>query len=153
MNSDPEKRPNSIEIITKLHEWLKIIGNMKIIENRKIIENKIIKSKSRIKKLFLKLLDIAESDIKNESGIENKSGIEHENDIKSACDIKNESIVENEGENRIRKQFLENDEISKTLPMITEKLNDTYTSKRYNISEIRRKFSKIASYIEIPNDI
>ncbi|RIB18842.1 hypothetical protein C2G38_2084649 [Gigaspora rosea] len=98
-------------------------------------------------------LYIIESDIENESGIENKSEIEYESDIKSASDIKNESIVENEGENGIRKQFLENDEISKTLPMITEKLNDIYTSKPYNISEISAKFSKTASVIEVPNDI
>ncbi|RIB11617.1 hypothetical protein C2G38_2103151, partial [Gigaspora rosea] len=89
-------------------------------------------------------LYIIESDIENESGIENKSEIEYESNIKSASDIKNESIVENEGENGIRKQFLENDEISKTLPMITEKLKDIYTSKPYNISEISAKFSKTA---------
>ncbi|RIB01899.1 hypothetical protein C2G38_2126511 [Gigaspora rosea] len=125
MNSDPDKRPNVNEIITKLNGWLNIIVNKKIIE----------------------------SDIENESGIENKSGVEHESDIKSASDIKNESIVENEGENRIRKQFLENDEVSKTLPMITEKLNDMYTSKPYYISEISAKFSKTAGIIEVPNDI
>ncbi|RIB00178.1 hypothetical protein C2G38_2130331 [Gigaspora rosea] len=70
-----------------------------------------------------------------------------------------ESDIENES--GIRKQFLENDEISKTLPMITEKLKDIYTSKPYNISEISAKFSKTASVIflkfacdiEVPNDI
>ncbi|RIB00192.1 hypothetical protein C2G38_2130306 [Gigaspora rosea] len=43
-----------------------------------------------------------------------------------------------------------NNEISKTLPMVTEKLNDIYTSKPYNISA---KFSKTAGDIEVPNDI
>ncbi|CAG8854635.1 33187_t:CDS:1, partial [Gigaspora margarita] len=81
--------------------------------------------------------------IENKKIIENKSDIVHESDIKSASDIKKEIIVENESENRIRKQFLENDEISKTLPMITEKLSDIYTSKPYNISEIHTRLSKI----------
>ncbi|RIB17854.1 hypothetical protein C2G38_2087280 [Gigaspora rosea] len=63
-----------------------------------------------------------------------------------------ECIVKNEGENRIRKQFLENDEINKTLPSITEKLNNIYTSKPNNISEIQAKFSKSAN-IEVQNDI
>ncbi|RIB13105.1 hypothetical protein C2G38_2099211, partial [Gigaspora rosea] len=88
MNSDPEKRPNISEIITKLNEWL--------------------------------------------------------------------NIIENKSENRIRKQFLESDEISKALPMITEKLNDIYTSKPYNISEISARLSKIyisktASDIDVPD--
>ncbi|RIB13633.1 hypothetical protein C2G38_2097863, partial [Gigaspora rosea] len=72
MNTDPDKRPNFNEIITKLNAWLKIIRNKKI----------------KIK-----------------------------------------------------------------LYMITEKLNDIYTSKPYNISEISTKFSKTAGFIEVPNDI
>ncbi|KAF0371979.1 kinase-like domain-containing protein [Gigaspora margarita] len=90
MNSDPEKRPNISEIITKLNEWL--------------------------------------------------------------------NIIENEAESRIKKQFLESDEISKNLPMVTEKINNIYTSKPYNISEISARLSKIcisktAGVIEVPDDI
>ncbi|RIB27401.1 hypothetical protein C2G38_2160596, partial [Gigaspora rosea] len=120
--------------------------------------------------LFLKLFDIAESDIENESGIENKSDIEDESDIKSGSDIedesdiksvsdiKNEIIVENKNKNRIRKQFLESDEISKNLPMVTEKINNIYTSKPFNVTEISVKLSKIyisktASDIEVLDDI
>ncbi|CAG8808201.1 1978_t:CDS:2, partial [Gigaspora margarita] len=72
----------------------------------------------------------------SESDIENESVIENENAIENESVIEYESIIEFESENRIRKQFLESDEISKTLPMITEKLNNIYTSKPYNITEI-----------------
>ncbi|CAG8795758.1 32829_t:CDS:2, partial [Gigaspora margarita] len=63
--------------------------------------------------------------------------------------IKNESESRNEkqflerwlntieNENRIKKQFLESDEISKNLPIILKKLSKTsYASKPYNTSEI-----------------
>ncbi|RIB23964.1 hypothetical protein C2G38_759497 [Gigaspora rosea] len=128
MNSDPEKRPKNIEIITKLREWLKIIENKKIM-----------------------------SDIKYESDIEYESDTEYENyiEFESESTVKNECVIVNESENIIRKQFLESDEISKTLPMITERLNNIYTSKPYNISEISAKLyiTKTAGDIEVPNDI
>ncbi|RIB27414.1 hypothetical protein C2G38_2062102 [Gigaspora rosea] len=94
MNSDPEKRPNISEIITKLNEWLNIIEK---------------DSESRIKKQSLE------------------------------------------------KQFLESDEINKNLPMITEKLNNIYTSKPYNISEICTRLSKIygtkpVDIVKVPDD-
>ncbi|RIB12576.1 hypothetical protein C2G38_2100626, partial [Gigaspora rosea] len=79
--------------------------------------------------------------------------------IKNENENKNENESENSDENssesRIKKQFLESDEISKSLPTITEKLNNAYTSKRYHISEIGSKspdlhiFSKTA---KVPDD-
>ncbi|CAG8844891.1 20038_t:CDS:1, partial [Gigaspora margarita] len=96
-----------IEIITKLYEWLKIVGNKKI-----------------------------KSDIENESDIKNESAVENEGIIENESVVENESVIENESENEIRKQFLESDDISKKLPMITEELNNIYTSKPYNVSEI-----------------
>ncbi|CAG8795598.1 18076_t:CDS:1, partial [Gigaspora margarita] len=44
-------------------------------------------------------------------------------------------IIKNKGESRIEKQFLESEEISKNLPIIEEKLNNIYTSKKYNMTE------------------
>ncbi|RIB29703.1 hypothetical protein C2G38_2011076 [Gigaspora rosea] len=101
MNSDPEKRPSIIEIITKLDEWLKISKSKQFLE--RIIKNK---SKDRITK----------------------------------------------------KQFLASDEINKNSSIISEHLNNIYTSKPYNIFEICSKLSKLgiiksASIIEIPDDI
>ncbi|RIB09967.1 hypothetical protein C2G38_2107276 [Gigaspora rosea] len=65
-------------------------------------------------------------------------------------------LVENES--RIKKQFLESDELSKNFSVLTEKFNNIYTSKPYNISEICSRLSKMgitkcASIIEVPDDI
>ncbi|RIB29708.1 kinase-like domain-containing protein [Gigaspora rosea] len=96
-----EKRPNIIEIITKLDEWLKISKGKQFLER----------------------------------------------------------IIKNNSENRIKKkQFLASDEISKNSFIISENLNNTYTSKPYNISEICTRLSKIygtkpVSDIVIPFDI
>ncbi|CAG8841879.1 29810_t:CDS:1, partial [Gigaspora margarita] len=46
-------------------------------------------------------------------------------------------------ESRIKKQFLESDEISKNFSVFTEKLKNMYTSKPYNISEICARLSKM----------
>ncbi|CAG8672852.1 21331_t:CDS:2, partial [Gigaspora margarita] len=48
-----------------------------------------------------------------------------------------------ENESRIKKQFLESDEISKNFSALTEKLNNIYTSKPYNITEICARLSKM----------
>ncbi|RIB27411.1 hypothetical protein C2G38_2062088 [Gigaspora rosea] len=127
MNSDPEKRPNISEIITKLNEWLNIAN-----ENENKIEEELFGSGFDFIENVSSWFDV----IKNESG--------------SFDFIDNES--------RIKNQFLESDKISKNLPMITEKINNIYTSKPYNISEICTKLSKIygtktVSDIEIPSDI
>ncbi|CAG8835456.1 24909_t:CDS:1, partial [Gigaspora margarita] len=65
--------------------------------------------------------------------IGNKSDI-----IKNKGDFFNymRDIIKNKSGSRIKKQFSESDEINKNLPMITEKLNNIYTSKPYIISEI-----------------
>ncbi|KAF0450387.1 sel1 repeat family protein [Gigaspora margarita] len=141
--------------------------------------------KSRIKKQLLEWLNIIESDIENESGndienesdidIENESHIENESDIdienkndidiidiesKSDFDIEaeNDIDIENENECRIKKQFIESDEINKNLPIVTENSNNIYISKPYNISEISKRLSKIYGTknirdIEIPDNI
>ncbi|RIB27410.1 hypothetical protein C2G38_2062085 [Gigaspora rosea] len=126
MNSDPEKRPNISEIITKLNEWLNIIENKNEIiceiiavldKKRNVSVNEIV---NKIEKQFLG------------------------------------DLVKIEG--RVKKQFLESDKISKNLPMVTEKINNIYISKPYNVSEISMKLSKIyisktAGDIEVPDDI
>ncbi|RIB09968.1 hypothetical protein C2G38_2266218 [Gigaspora rosea] len=57
-------------------------------------------------------------------------------------EIECENVSESENV-RIKKQFFESDEICKNLPIITEKLNNIYTSKSYNILEIGARLSKI----------
>ncbi|RIB09962.1 hypothetical protein C2G38_2107244 [Gigaspora rosea] len=129
MNSDLEKRPSISEIITKLDKWLTII------ENKDEIISEIIAE-----------LDKMSNTIVNES----------ENKIEKQMLGRWFDFIENES--RIKKQFLESDKISINFSVITEKLNNIYTSKPYNISEICTSLSKIfgteiASDIEIPSDI
>ncbi|RIB27394.1 hypothetical protein C2G38_2160573 [Gigaspora rosea] len=75
------------------------------------------------------------------------------NKNKSGSKIKMQlEIIQN-----IKKQFLESDEISKTLPTISENSNNIYTSKSYNTLECGARLSKIyatktANDIEVQDD-
>ncbi|RIB28158.1 hypothetical protein C2G38_2158709 [Gigaspora rosea] len=80
------------------------------------------------------------------------------NIIENKSENESENESENKSESRIKKQFLESDETFKDLLIITEKLNNVFTSKPYFISEISTRlsklyFSKTAGDIEIPDDI
>ncbi|RIB12571.1 hypothetical protein C2G38_2100603 [Gigaspora rosea] len=129
MNSDLEKRPSISEIIAKLDKWLTII------ENKDEIISEIIAEQDKTSNIIV-----------NES----------ENKIEKQMLGRWFDFIENEI--RIKKQFLESDELSKNFSVLTEELNNIYTSKPYNLSEICSRSSKvcitkIASVIEVPDDI
>ncbi|KAF0333075.1 hypothetical protein F8M41_017047 [Gigaspora margarita] len=67
------------------------------------------------------------------------------------------NIFECEIKNKIKRQFLESDEINEKLPIIKENLKDVYTSKPYNITDINKSLSKLktsktAVNIEVSDD-
>ncbi|RIB29977.1 hypothetical protein C2G38_2055363, partial [Gigaspora rosea] len=62
----------------------------------------------------------------------------------------------NKCQNKIKSQFLESNEINKKLAAIKENINNIYTSKAYNITEINKSLSKLkisipVSTVDVPN--
>ncbi|RIB09965.1 kinase-like domain-containing protein, partial [Gigaspora rosea] len=158
MNSDPEKRPSIRKIITKLNKWLEIIKNENENENENESENEGENESEDESENESK--DESENESKdeseNEGKDESKNESEDENENESEYESENEN--ENESVSRIKKQFLESDKISKNSRIISEKLNNMYTSKPYNISEIgailsKTYITKSASVIVVPDDI
>ncbi|RIB09966.1 kinase-like domain-containing protein, partial [Gigaspora rosea] len=167
MNSDPEKRPSIRKIITKLDKWLEIVKNEKENENENEGENESedeSENKSEDEsdnesenesenasedESENESEDESENESANESEDESEYESENESEYETANESANESEDESENENengsesRIKKQFLESDEISKNSPIITEKLNNMYTSKPYKISEIGSRLSNL----------
>ncbi|RIB12573.1 hypothetical protein C2G38_2041712 [Gigaspora rosea] len=103
-------------------------------------------------------------DIENESDIdvENVCNIdiekETDNDVENVCDIDIENVcdidIEKESGSTIKKQLIERDAINKNLPIITENLNNMYTSKPEICTRLSKIYgTKTASDIEMPSDI
>ncbi|RIB27062.1 hypothetical protein C2G38_90770 [Gigaspora rosea] len=146
MSSDPDKRPNVREIINRLNQWSNIIEGD--IENEFDIDIENMSDQSRnylhtLKNGYRTFVSLYKKFFKPIS-----INIENVSDIKNVSDI---------DKSRIKKQFIENDEINKNLPMITEKLNNIYASKSYFISEFGAQLSKIyttksVDIIKVPND-
>ncbi|RIB21568.1 hypothetical protein C2G38_1086366 [Gigaspora rosea] len=147
MDSNPRKRPTSSEIIIKLNEWINIIGceaenKIKGCE----AENKIKKCKKcpMFRKIIIKLNKWSTIFRKNKR-------------LNNIGRDKSLNIIESEIKNKIKRQFLDSDEVNKKLPIIKENLKDIYTSKPYNMTDINKSLSKLktsktAVNIEVSDD-